>query len=344
MKQLSIIIPVYNVEKYIYFCLESIFRQKVNRRCYEIIIINDGSNDKSIEAINDFASSNDNIIIINQDNQGVAAARNNGIKKANGKYILMLDSDDLLMNNTLDKWLEIAITSDADLVLSNYLKLNDKEILELQNDSDRKIDMVEKTGKDLLIELDPHKCYVWRILYKRKFILDNNISFFPGITYEDIPFIHECLIYARKCIQISLITYIYRQGHESITFSFSEKKGRDFSSSIALTWELSKRKGLSPEVRKKIRNDVFVSFSVLISTISHCTKNFKERNRIADYLSIKTKDINFLYGRKQITTNYLWKIMPHIFIFVHYLYGKIFEDYLFPLFRSIYKRLIFQMR
>ena len=91
MKQLSIIIPVYNVEKYIYFCLESIFRQKVNRRCYEIIIINDGSNDKSIEAINDFASSYDNIIIINQDNQGVAAARNNGIKKANGKYTFLVD-------------------------------------------------------------------------------------------------------------------------------------------------------------------------------------------------------------------------------------------------------------
>ena len=99
MIQLSIIIPVYNVEKYIRTCIESIFRQGLNEDDFEVIIVNDGSKDRSVEVIQDLIKLHENTIIMNQENQGSSVARNNGIAAAKGEYILMPDPDDLLIES-----------------------------------------------------------------------------------------------------------------------------------------------------------------------------------------------------------------------------------------------------
>ena len=101
MKRLSIIVPVYNVEKYVRTCVESIFRQGLSDDEFEVIIINDGTPDRSIEIISDIIAAHNNIRVINQQNQGVSITRNNGIKNANGEYIVFIDSDDLIFDNCL---------------------------------------------------------------------------------------------------------------------------------------------------------------------------------------------------------------------------------------------------
>ena len=98
MTDLSIIVPVYNVEKYIRPCIESIFRQGLEEERFELIIVNDGTQDKSMEMIDDIINEHKNIIVINKKNQGLSIARNNGITIAKGEYILMPDSDDLLID------------------------------------------------------------------------------------------------------------------------------------------------------------------------------------------------------------------------------------------------------
>lgn len=93
--KLSIIVPVFNVEDYIRLCIESILRQGLDDDSYEIIIINDGTPDNSIEIIADIIEAHQNIRVINQENQGLSTARNNGITAAKGEYILMPAPDDL---------------------------------------------------------------------------------------------------------------------------------------------------------------------------------------------------------------------------------------------------------
>lgn len=99
--QLSIIVPVYNVEKYIRACIESIFKQGLDEDTFEVIIVNDGTKDRSMEVIQDIIDQHKNITVINQENQGLSMARNNGMAIARGEYLLMPDSDDLLVENSV---------------------------------------------------------------------------------------------------------------------------------------------------------------------------------------------------------------------------------------------------
>ena len=94
--KLSIIVPVYNAERYIRDCLDSILRQRLNEDEFEVIIINDGTEDSSMNVITDIISLHHNVVIVNQENQGSSVAWNNGIAIANGEYILLVDADDLL--------------------------------------------------------------------------------------------------------------------------------------------------------------------------------------------------------------------------------------------------------
>ena len=93
MIKLSIIVPIYNVEKYIRTCIESIFNQGLSDDNFELILVNDGTPDKSMEVISDIIQNHNNVQIINQPNQGPSIARNKGIQKATGKYLYFIDSD-----------------------------------------------------------------------------------------------------------------------------------------------------------------------------------------------------------------------------------------------------------
>ena len=128
MTQISIIVPIYNVENYVLLSLESIYKQGLDEESFEVILINDGSTDKSMEIIADFILHHKNIIVINQENQGLSVARNNGIAHARGEYILMPDSDDLLIENSLPTLLDLAIKNQADLVVADFIEMYDEQI------------------------------------------------------------------------------------------------------------------------------------------------------------------------------------------------------------------------
>ena len=170
MKQLSIIVPVYNVEKYIRPCVESLFRQDLAEECFEVIIVNDGTQDNSMEMIKDIVAFHTNITVINQENQGLSTARNNGTEKATGEYLLYVDSDDLLAEHSLSALLENAIQSKADLIVANFKKMEDEEIdnyLKNPPALQKKCEVHEETGRTLLMEhLNPRECYVWRTIYR----------------------------------------------------------------------------------------------------------------------------------------------------------------------------------
>lgn len=323
---LSIIVPIYNVERYIRPCLESIFRQELNENCFEIIIVNDGTEDKSMEVIADIISQHDNITIIHQENQGLSVARNTGITAAKGEYILMPDSDDLLVDNSLKPLLEKALETKVDLVVADFINMTDEEIeqnkdLPLQ----RKVfDYREKTGKEILLQdLNPYQCYVWHTLFRKEFLIKNNLTFVPGIYIQDVPFTHECYLKAGKCIRTSWLLNIYRKGHESATFSFNKKKAKDFCIAIAKTWELTYLDDLSPIVQNKLKEDVYTSFSAIIWIITHKIDKSSDRIEIFDFLKQQVPNLCFRNGTKQKIVSFMYRRLPHLFIHIRYLYDTI---------------------
>ena len=328
---LSIITPVYNVEKYIRPCLESIFKQGLDEVRFEVIIINDGTKDKSMEMIADIIKAHSNIRVIEQENQGLSVARNNGIAAAKGEYILMPDSDDLLIENSIPTLLEQAIASQADLVVADFLRMNDEEIEHIQTIPQKEFEMKEKTGEELLLEdLNPYECFVWRTLFRRDFLISNSLKFVPGIYIQDVPFTHECYIKAKKCIRTNRLMNIYRKGHESATFKFNNKKIKDFCIAIVKTWELTHIAGLSSKVYHKLEEDVYISFSKMVSIIVRDIASQKERSEIIDFLRQQTPDLRFRHGAKQKVVSFMFSNMPHLYMQIRYLYASFYEDILRP--------------
>lgn len=342
MTKLSIIVPVYNVEKYIRPCFESIFKQGLDDMDFEVIIVNDGTKDKSMEMIADIISQHQNISVINQENQGLSVARNMGISAAKGEYIFMLDSDDLIIDNSIPFLLEHALSSKADLVVADFIKMSDEEVSHIQTDSIKqkeKIKLTEKIGERLLLEdLHPRQCYVWRTLFRRLFITDNNILFSPGILYQDVPFTHECYIKAKKCIRTNWLLNIYRIREESATYSFNIKKAKDFCIAISKTWELSHIEGLSLQVQRKLQDDVFTSISVMLWATSHAIKKASDREKIIDFLRQEVPDLNLRNGVKQRIATFMFKRMPHVLVFLRYYYDIILEDMVLPFYRHKIKK------
>ena len=340
MKQLSIIIPVYQVEKYVRPCLESVFRQGLDEDCFEVIIVDDGSTDNSMNSIADLISSHPNISVITQKNQGLSVARNNGLAKATGEYVIMPDSDDLLIDNSLQPLLEKAISSKVDLIVADFMEMYDEEIEARKDVSQKPIAFEEKTGEELFLnDLNPYQCYVWRTLFRRDFLIKQRLTFVHGVFFQDVPFTHECYLKAKKCLRTHWLLNIYRHRHESATKGrFTLKKAKDFSIVIAKTWELKRLPGLSNKIQEKLMNDVFISFSSFFYSSSHDLRKVAERTEAMAFLKQQAPNLKFTNGKKQQFTSFMLKHFPLLFIHIRHYYGFLLEDHLFPFLRKLKKK------
>ena len=181
--KLSIIIPIYNVEKYIRTTIESIYRQNLSNEEFEVILINDGSTDNSLEIINELSIKYNNIIVLTQENQGPSIARNKGISIAKGEYIHFMDSDDIVMDSTLQKMLNTAIEYQLDILKGDYKRASNLDIEKGIKPIQQEVTYKLKTGEEGFIDdNDPMYCYIWMHLFKREFLLNNNLFFISHLT------------------------------------------------------------------------------------------------------------------------------------------------------------------
>lgn len=313
---LSIIVPVYNVEKYVRPCIESIFKQGLDDTDFEVIIVNDGTKDRSMEMIADIIQQHKNITVINQENQGLSVARNNGITAAKGEYLLMPDSDDLLIEHSLKPLLEKALETKADLVVADFLKMPD-EIIPTQSVPIVQEIYRQMTGFDLYInEIIPNEYYVWRTLYRREFIRSNNLSFVPGIFFQDVPFTHESYLRAKKCIRTNHLLNIYRRGHASVSApsSFKMKNAEDFIVAIAKSWELRNMEGLPIIVKKKHMDYVYKSYINLLYRTLYGIDGTTSKVNILKLLKKEAPDLKFSNNVKQIIASWLYRNAPTLYI------------------------------
>lgn len=203
----SYIVPVYNKEMYIEQCVTSIEKNGIDS--YEIIIIDDGSTDNSLSLVNELKKNNDRIKCIKQNNKGVSAARNLGIKKAKGKYIQFVDSDDLLKSNYLIEIRKIIENSEVDIIFFDYLNFYSyDEIIE-------EIDPVFSFKELELFDIESlfNKYILHNIgtkIYRREVI--QNLFFNEKISlYEDISFCLNTIMQSSKMIYIDKKIYFYRR-------------------------------------------------------------------------------------------------------------------------------------
>lgn len=212
-KQLSIIIPCYNVEKYVYACLESCAKQGLLEEEYEIITVNDGSTDNTQSVINEFCSKNPsvNLVVINQKNMGLSAARNVGLKYAKGKYILFLDSDDTFLDNTVSKVLNCACDEKLDMLWFNHELVNERGMQIELPATDRKQNVTSNlcSGIEFLLHEFNHSCMVCMFMFRREFLLQNAICFTEGIYMEDIVFTLTCLKFCERVRYLPITVYSY---------------------------------------------------------------------------------------------------------------------------------------
>lgn len=317
MKSLSIIIPVYNVEKYIKACLESIYAQGLADDEFEVILVNDGTPDDSMEVVEDIINQHHNIVVINQSNQGVSMARNNGFAKATGEYVYFVDPDDILIDNCLSVLVAHLVGTQIDILMADYLRFNEDEKSEDVIHRAQDYSAVEKTGAEIFCEdLSPYECYVWRMLIRRDFLLHHEIDFKP-FRYEDVLFCQECYLKADRCIKASFLLYYYRLHSGSFTSSMNLDNIKDVNSAIAGLWNL---RGIGnaqkPIVERKLMDNIFCTFSFCLWCISHNEQLCANRKQIVLDLKnkISPKDFFFSASAKQRIVSFFFRYIPNLYI------------------------------
>ena len=318
---LSIIVPVYNVQKYVRTCIESLFRQDLNEDRFEVIIVNDGSTDRSMEMIADIIQQHKNISVINQENQGLSVARNKGMAIAKGEYILMIDSDDILIDGSVKPLLEGAFSSKADMIVANFVQMNDEEINNLCQQSFNQqatFEVSEIAGSDLLTA-DYCRWY-WRSIYRKAFLLENHISFVPGILAQDVPFTNECFLKVKKCYRTTWLLNIYRKGHKSAASHYSLRRASNTTIAIQKSLELAESLQLSPETRYKEDEVLYSLFNEHIYAItSGHLKDFAEISKSISFLKEQIPHITFKHNKKQRMWAYMYnQLPPTVFAFIIY--------------------------
>ncbi len=222
---ISVIIPVYNVEKYLKNCLESVINQTFSE--IELICVNDGSTDRSLEILEEYRKKDKRIVVLNQENKGSSGARNAGMRVAKGKYIYFMDSDDMLVKTAFEKLYNISENYFLDFIFFSPQILiddmNNQKNQKIGSYFDKKNDYVGiKTGRELFCEMQENNeltFVCWLCFFNRNFLEKNNIIFYEGIIYEDNIFLIECFMLAQKTKYMSEKLYIYRIRNDSLMTS-----------------------------------------------------------------------------------------------------------------------------
>lgn len=325
--QISVIVPVYNGEKYIRECLDSIFSQTFTD--FEIIIVDDGSTDNTFDILTELSVKCNNLSIIRQENKGVSCARNTGIKHAKGKYLCFIDSDDYIKNNFLEELTEVVREKNVDWVLSGNIEFDDKKVSkklilpEKEYVLSKEIDCLQFFNLSLLTA-------PFAKLYRRDIIINNNLLFNEKISYaEDREFNTYYAQNVQNVKSISYIGYYYRT--DSINSLSKKKRSYKFKYDL-FYWELLKnnficRNHCSNEVNAFLVNVLYHSVNDNIKLLAESYSPKEMNSILSDVVSyIDKKYLKRYWGliKANAIQKYLILYIPLVVLLKIYYhkYGK----------------------
>lgn len=227
MIQISFIIPVYNVEKYVRECVLSVL--ELNQLTFEMILVDDGSVDGSMETISDLINNDSRIVAIRQENSGQSVARNKALQIAKGKYVFFLDSDDKIIASVVEQVFS-HIKGDEDIIVGDFYKWGGQGTKPVQEPS-----LLDHptwlTGKQFLqrFYLKNFEMVIGRNIYKTSFLKKHHFSFLEGVYYEDADWTPRCFALANGVLYINHAFYLYRNSREGSTMNstFNIRKYND---------------------------------------------------------------------------------------------------------------------
>jgi len=276
---LSIIVPVYRVEDYLNQCVTSLLDQGLKLNTYEIILVDDGSDDNCPAMCDWYAAQYPHVHAIHQKNGGLSAARNTGILASKGQYIAFVDSDDLIPAGTFAKLIEQVQQDDADIAQFGYTLVSGSTYYGTTMpiiDPHQCCDGLTFLDK----YLDDH-CYVCRNIFLRELIIQHQLWFKEGIQFEDIDWLPRTLICAQKVIGIHLVGYYYRQRIDSISHVTSlEKINRNITSMYSAIDSLVQLAADKPQKRwfNAMISTTICSIYTLVA--SYCYNQFDQYHKI----------------------------------------------------------------
>lgn len=320
-KKVSIIIPIFNVEKYIDECLASVIVQKIGNidfeDAFEVILINDGSFDTSVSIAQRYVDNFKNIKILHQNNCGQSVARNKAIDIATGDYIFFLDSDDLLPPNAIAPLYDLALRTHSDVIISMGKSFNKKRSWFIEEHAEvacanfRKVKFFHKA----ILVKSPAP---WAKLYKRDFVVRNEIKFPTGIKLaEDWVFVLNCLYKSNHISTTSHISYLYRGRDDELNPSCTQIVNEKVFSDLLKVYDLANQIPL-PE------KQIFLSKIFILKGILYRIFKFSQDNSLKDVLNIyKMLSVFFI---EKIGLDVLKVFSPERRIFLFLIYYKYYSE------------------
>ncbi len=321
---ISVIVPVYNVERYLPACLESIVQQHLSD--YEVIMVDDGSTDGSGAICDEFVERYPQFKVIHKGNGGVSAARNRGIEVANGEYILFLDSDDFLVPDAIKPLLELARDNNLDVLGFSYLTVPEETTFapEVSFETPQKLEVLN--GYDYIARFN-YTAQVWWYLVRRELLIKNNLQLPVGHVLEEAAFNMRLFLKAERLAQVPNVAYCYRNRASSIMHNADEehvsKMLDDYifaasSMNEAIEEYRDKLHGECYE-RCRTRRDSYVLFGAIrafkLGKVKEYLKDAKnkklypfERLSEKDYPGAKFKVLHWL-----VTKPRLWRLLSSVY-------------------------------
>jgi glycosyltransferase EpsH len=309
--KVSVIIPAYNSEKYLPRCLDSVLAQTLTD--IEVIVVNDGSTDKTEEIITQYIIKDSRIKKINQSNKGTSSARNNGIKYAKGDYLCFVDSDDTIHPSMLTTMYSQGISLDSDLVVCRYQKIIQKtnNIYPGTNYNGYTKELLFKNTFGMIIPAP-----IWGKLYKKSLFNDKTLLFSDNIRHnEDNAFLFK-IIYSAK--NISFVNEFLYHWHEIIgskSQSISKERLTDTIKVLNLHQEFLKKRNLTHLYQINFIHACFILTMIRYKGILNYSKSEEEKKSLLKYFS------NILYKNNILTIKELLIARKHLpFVYLKYLF------------------------
>lgn len=304
---ISIIIPIYNVEEYLADCINSIITQDFNE--YEIIAVNDGSTDNSLEVCKALAKDNEHIKIINQINKGLSEARNSGIREAVGDYLMFVDSDDFLEEKSLLNISKHIKDFSTDVIIGLLYKYYDEKKVYSESFRLSNEEVIRYDKETLLSELFQDISWpVQKYIVKRKLVLDNDLRFKPGCLHEDVDWTTRLFLVADSFSFYDIPFYYHRMNRTgSITNTYNSKRGKDVIIIVGELIDLINTKYVDSRFKDSIRSRLSKSTYYYVSTIYF----FKGEER-ESLLSLIENNIEVLKYTKKSSQRIFYKCIKMI--------------------------------